>query len=42
MDTVRDFEDLLELLSQQGARYLIIGGSRSTVVRRPTGSVSTI
>jgi hypothetical protein len=26
MDTVRDFEDLLELLSRQGVRYLIIGG----------------
>ncbi len=26
MDTVRDFEDLLNLLGQQGVRYLIMGG----------------
>jgi hypothetical protein len=26
VDTVRDLEDLLELLSQHGVRYLIIGG----------------
>lgn len=26
MDTVRDFEDILELFDRHGARYLIIGG----------------
>jgi hypothetical protein len=26
MDTVEDFEDLLELLDRHGARYLIVGG----------------
>ena len=26
MDTVQDFEDLLELLGRHGVRYLIIGG----------------
>lgn len=26
VDTVRDFEDLLELLERYGARYLVIGG----------------
>ena len=26
MDTVQDFEDLLELLDRHGARYLIVGG----------------